>query len=45
MKHTKHENRKSFRKWAMAGQRIETETMTKLNQRRAKSVNPYNVGK
>jgi len=45
MKHTKHENRKSFRKWAMLGQRIETEDMTRLNKRRAKSKFPWNVGR
>lgn len=45
MKHKLHNNRKSFRKWAMSGQRIETDDMQKLNRRRAKSVRQWMVGR
>ena len=49
MKHTKHKNRRSFGKWAMSGQRCETQTMEKLNIRRSVAIskgrNPENIGK
>jgi hypothetical protein len=38
VKHARKEKRKSFKKWGMSGQRVETESMERLNERRAASM-------
>ncbi len=50
MKHTKREQRKAFRKWAMPEQRTQTMDMEKLNARRFHAemiggARPENIGK
>jgi hypothetical protein len=41
----KHRLRKSFKKWAMKGQRVMTEDMEVLEARRGKSHRPFMVGR
>ena len=40
-----HEQRKSYKKWALTGQRTMTEDSERLVARRAKSKHPFMVGR
>lgn len=45
MKQKLHEDRKSFSKWAMPGQRTMPDAKAKIKARKIKSTAPWNVGK